>query len=324
MRAILMVLALLASTVVGAESFPGSKPIALVVAFSAGGPVDRLARDLAEALRGPLGGARIVVENVAGAGGTIAAARVARARPDGHTLLLHHIGMATIPALYRKPPFDVLADFDYLGLVTEVPMTLIGRPDLAAQDFQALRAWIRSYRGRISLGHAGPGAASHLCGLMLQSALRTEMMTVRYKGTAPAMADLISGRIDLLCDQTTNTAPQIERARVRAYAVTTAARLDTPALQRLPTLNELGLQGFDLTVWNGLYAPRGTPPAVVAQLNEALRQALKDTEFVTRQQALGAVVIQDERVHPTAHRRFVQAEIEKLGAAIRAVEAAAD
>ncbi len=312
------------SLVVHAQSFPGSKPVTIVVPFAAGGPVDKLARDLAEAMRQPLSGATILIENVAGAGGTIAAGKVSKANPDGHTVLLHHVGMATSPALYRKLPFNVGTDFEYLGLATEVPMTLIARPTLPANNYKELVDWINANKGKINLGNAGLGAASHLCGLLFQSALQVDMTTVPYKGTAPALADLMGGQIDLLCDQTTNTTAQIEGKKVKAYAVTTPKRLTTPALKDLPTLQESGIKGFEVTIWNGLYAPKGTPADVTAKLNAALKAALKDPAFIKKQEGLGAIVINDKRTDPAGHKQFVVAETAKLGPIIKAAGVFAD
>src|SRR6218665_2844495 len=260
MKRLLLLAAAVTAFVAQAQSFPGSKPITIVVPFTAGGPTDRVARDLAEALRKPLGGATVVVDNAAGAGGSIGANKVAKAAPDGHTLLLHHIGMATMPTPVRNLPFKVESDFEYLGMVNDVPMTLIGKPSLPASNYKELSTWINENKGKINLGNAGIGAASHLCGLMLQNALKVDMTTVPYKGTAPAITDLIGGQIDLLCDQTTNTTAQIEGKKVKAFAVTTSKRLTTPALKDLPTLQEAGFKGFEVTIWHGLYAPKGTPP----------------------------------------------------------------
>ncbi len=305
-------------------AFPGTKPITIVVPFSAGGPTDRVARDLAEAMRKPLGGVSILVDNAAGAGGTIGANKVAKATPDGHTLFLHHIGMATSPALYRKLPYSTENDFEFLGMVNEVPMTLIGRPTLPANNYKELSTWINANKGKINLGNAGLGAASHLCGLMFQNALGIDMTTVPYKGTAPAITDLIGGQIDLLCDQTTNTTSQIEGKKVKAFAVTTAKRLATPALKDLPTLQESGLKGFDVSIWHGLYAPKGTPADVLAKINTALKAALKDPEFIKKQEGLGAVVVTDKRVEPAEHKKFVLAEIAKWGPVIKAAGVYAD
>ena len=209
---------------VHAQDFPGKdKVITIVVPFAAGGPTDRVARDLAEAMRKPLGGVSIVIDNAAGAGSTIGNAKVARARNDGYTLLLTHVGMATTPVLYRKLPYNYETDFEYLGLINDVPMTLIGKPQLEAGNFKDLREWIVKTGTKVNLGNAGIGSASHLCGLLFQSEMKVEMTTVPYKGTAPAIADLLGGQIDLLCDQTTNTTSQIEGKKVKPYAVTTTA-----------------------------------------------------------------------------------------------------
>lgn len=307
-----------------AQEFPAKdKNITIVVPFAAGGPTDRVARDLAEALRKPLG-TTVVVDNTSGAGSSIGTARVARATPDGYTLLLNHIGMSTMPALYRKLPFSVPNDFEYLGMVNEVPMTLIARPTMPANNFKELNTWIHQNKGKINLGNAGLGAASHLCGLMFQNAMKVDMTPVPYKGTAPAITDLIGGQIDLLCDQTTNTTGQIESKKVKAYAVTTSKRLTTPALKDLPTLAESGLKDFDVTIWHGLYAPKGTPAAVQKKINDALKIALKDPDFIKKQEGLGAVVVTDHRVEGAEHKKFVLSEIEKWGAVIKAAGTYAD
>lgn len=306
-----------------ADTYP-SKPISIVVPFAAGGPTDRSARDLAEALRKPLGGVSILVDNAAGAGGSIGTNKVAKAAPDGYTLLLHHIGMATMPVLVRNIPFSVENDFEYLGMVSDVPMTLIGRPSLPARNFRELVGWLGQNKGKVNLGNAGVGSASHLCGLLFQNALQVDMTTVPYKGTAPAMTDLMGGQIDLLCDQTTNTSSQIEAKKVIAYAVTTAKPLTTPALRDLPTLQASGLKDFDVTIWQGLYAPKGTPSDVLARINAALKVALKDADFIKKQEGLGAVVVSDKRMEPAEHKRFVMAEIAKWSPIVKAAGVYAD
>ena len=300
------------------------KPIVIVVPFAAGGPTDKVARDLAEALRKPLGGQSIIIENVGGAGGTLGATKVAKASNDGYTLLLHHIGMSTAPALYRKMAYDTLGDFEYLGMVNEVPMTLIGKPTLPASNYAELVKWMDANKGKINLANAGLGAASHLCGLLLQSTLKIEMQTVPYKGTGPAMTDLLGGQVDLMCDQTTNTSTQIEAGKVKAFAVTSSKRLTTPALKNLPTLDESGLKGFNVSIWHGMYAPKGTPKAVVDKINAALRVALKDPEFVKREEALGAVIVTDARLSGEEHKKFVTTEIAKWGPIIKAAGQYAD
>jgi tripartite-type tricarboxylate transporter receptor subunit TctC len=307
-----------------AADFPGDRAITIVVPFAAGGPTDRVARDLAEALRKPLGNVSIVVDNAAGGGGSIGANKVAKANPDGHTLLLHHISMATMPTLVRNLPFKVDSDFEYLGLINDVPMTLIGKPALPAGNYKELATWLGQNKGKINLGNAGVGSASHLCGLLFQNAVKAEMTPVPYKGTGPAMTDLIGGQIDLMCDQTTNTTGQIEAKKVKAYAVTTSKRLTTAALKDLPTLQEAGLKGFEVTIWHGLYAPKGTPADVQKKLNDALRVALKDPEFIKKQEGLGAVVVTDKRIEPAEHKKFVAAEIAKWSPIIKAAGVYAD
>jgi len=300
------------------------KPVTLVVPFAAGGPTDKVARDLGEVLRKSLNNQTVIIENVGGAGGTLGAGKVAKAAPDGYTLLLHHIGMSTSPALYRNLAYKTLEDFEYLGMVNDVPMTVVGRPTLPANNFAELRTWINANKGKINLANAGLGAASHLCGLLFQQAMGVDMTTVPYKGTAPAMTDLLGGQVDLMCDQTTNTTPQIEGGKIKGFAVTTMKPLTTPALAKLPTLDSQGLKGFNVTIWHGMYAPKGTPKAVLDTLNTALRAALKDPEFIKRQEALGAVVVTDARLSPVEHKKFVEAEINKWGPAIKAAGQYAD
>jgi len=300
------------------------KPITMIVPFAAGGPTDKVARDLGEVLRKHLNNQTVIIENVGGAGGTLGAAKVAKSNPDGYTLLLHHIGMATSPALYRNMPYKTLDDFEYLGMVNDVPMTVIGRPTLPASNFAELRKWIDANKGKINLANAGLGAASHLCGLLFQQAMGVDMTTVPYKGTAPAMNDILGGQVDLMCDQTTNTTSQIAGNAVKAFGVTTLKPLSTPALAKLPTLDSQGLKGFNVTIWHGLYAPKGTPKSVIDTVNAALRNALKDPEFIKREEALGAVVITDNRLSPVDHKKFVESEIAKWGPVIKAAGQYAD
>ncbi len=311
-----------------AQTFPGTKPISIVVPFAAGGPTDLVARQLAEAMRKSMGGgANFLVDNTAGAGGTIGATKVARAAPDGHTLLLFHIGMAATPALYKKIAYKPLEDFEFLGMINEVPMTLIGKPQLPANTYRDFENYIKANAGKLNMAHAGLGSASHLCSLMWQSAVKANeaMTTIPYSGTAPAMNALLGGQVDVMCDQTTNTTQQIETGRVKAFAVTTAKPLSKHKLLKdYPTLQEMGLKGFDLTVWHGLYAPKGTPPAVLKQLNDGLKLALKDPDFVKKQETLGAIVVTDGRVEPAAHKAFVAAEMAKLKPVIEAAKQFAD
>ena len=327
MKRLLVLAAAATALFANAQTYPGSKPISIVVPFAAGGPTDRVARDLADAMRKQIPGSNFVVENVNGAGGTIGATKVAKASPDGHTLLLFHIGMAATPALYRKLQYKPLEDFEYLGLVNEVPMTLIGKPQLPANTYRDFENYIKANAGKLNIAHAGLGSASHLCGLMWQSAINAKeaMTTIPFAGTAPAMNALVGGQVDLMCDQTTNTTGQIESGRVKAFAVTTAKPLSKHKLLKdYPTLQEMGLKGFDLTIWHGLYAPKGTPPTILTQLNTAMKAALKDPDFIKKQDALGAVVVTDKRVEPAAHKAFVASEIAKLKPVIDAAKQFAD
>lgn len=323
MKRLLLAAALSAAAASAFAEYP-DKPITIVVPFSAGGPTDKVARDLAEALRKPLGNNTVIIENVGGAGGTLGATKVAKASPDGYTLLLTHVGLSTAPALYRNLQYKTLEDFEYLGMVNEVPMTLVSKPTLPAKNYAELVKWLEANKGKVNMAHAGLGSASHLCGLMFQSATKIEVQTVPYKGTGPAMTDLIGGQLDIMCDQTTNTTSQIEGGKIKAYAVSSKARLKTPALSGLPTLDESGLKGFNVTIWHALYAPKGTPKATLDKINTALKTALKDADFIKREESLGAVVISDNRVNGADHKKFVESEINKWGPVIKAAGQYAD
>ena len=313
------VAAWLASGAVLAQDYPASgKPISFVLPYAAGGPTDKAARDLAQAMSKALGGHSIVIENAPGASGSIGAAKVAKAANDGYTLLFTHIAQATLPTFFRNLPYNVEKDFEFLGLVSENPMNVIARPNLPANNIAELVSWVQGNKGKISIANAGPGSASHLCGMLFQSTLKVDMISVPYKGTAPAMTDLIGGQVDLMCDQTTTTIPQIEGKKVKSYAVTTPARLSSPVLKDTPTLQEAGFKDFTVTIWQGLYAPKGTPAPVLKKLNDALRVAVKDPEFIRKQDAGGASVISDNRVDPAGHKAFVLAEMAKWAPVIKA------
>jgi tripartite-type tricarboxylate transporter receptor subunit TctC len=242
---------------------------------------------------------------------------VAHAAADGYTLLVHHIGMATTPALYRKLTYKVPDDFETLGLINEAPSVLIGKPTLAATSFADLRKWIGENGDKVTIANAGLGSASHLCGLMLQSAMKAKLTPVPYKGTGPAMTDVIGGQVDLMCEQATNAVPMIEGKKVKSFAQTGTRRLPRAGLNDVPTLSEAGLPDFNVQVWHALYAPRGTPPAVLAKLNAALRTALKDPELVKREEMLGLRVVADDRSTPAGHRKFLQAEMARWGKVIK-------
>lgn len=313
-------LGLAAPAIASAQSFP-TRNLSIVVPFAAGGPTDTVARLVAQGMTANLG-QNVIVENVAGAGGTLGAQRTAQARPDGYSLLIHHIGMSTIPTLYRRLAYDPINGFETIGLITEVPMTIVARRDFPANNLQELIEVVRRDRERINLANAGIGAASHLCGLLFQSALNVPLTTVPYRGTGPAMADLMGGRVDILCDQTTNTTQQISANQIRAYAVTTRERVS--ALGDLPTAAEAGLPGFEVSVWHGMYAPRGTPTPVVERLSQALQAALREASLVERFAALGTAPVAQERATPAAHREFWQADVARWRPVIQAAGQFAD
>jgi tripartite-type tricarboxylate transporter receptor subunit TctC len=285
-----------------------NKVITMIVPFAAGGPTDTVARLLAESMTQTLG-QQVIVENAAGAGGTIGAGRVARSKPDGYTLFLHHIGHATSAALYRKLPYDPAKDFAGIGLITDVPMTVIGRPNFEPANVKDLIAHIKANKDKVTLANAGLGSVSHLCGMLLQEALGTQVTTVPYKGTGPAMNDIMGSQVDLVCDQTTNTTGPIGSGKVKAYAVTTLQRLKT--LQDLPTLDEAGLKGFEVTAWHGLYAPKGTPQSILDKLSGALQTALKSPRVIERFASLGTEPVAQDRATPAALDQYLQAEIAK-------------
>lgn len=303
-----------------AEIYP-SRAVYLVVPFAAGGPTDVLARTLAAAMTRPLG-QTVIVENKPGAGGTLGATAVAKATPDGYKLLIHHNGMATAPALYRKLGFNPLVDFEYIGRVADVPMTLIGRADLPPKDGRPLLAYIRANSKDLNLANAGLGAVSHLCGMLLQKALGVDLTTVPYQGTGPALTALLGAQVDLLCDQTTQTLPHIKSGKVKLYGVTTRARIGP--LPTTPTMQELGLKDFEVVVWHGLYAPKGTPKEALGKINSALKLALKDPVVAKRLAELGADISPESEQTPGALGNWLKAEIDRWTPVIHAAGVYAD
>jgi tripartite-type tricarboxylate transporter receptor subunit TctC len=302
------------------QAFP-NRSITLVVPFAAGGPTDVVARALGQSMSKTLG-QTVVIENKLGAGGTLAANHVAKAAPDGYTILIHHNGMATAPALYRKLPFNPLTDFEYISQAVDVPMTLVGRKDLPPANLQDLVAYLKANASRINLAHAGLGAVSHLCGMVFRQAIGVELQTVPYQGTAPALNALLGGQVDLLCDQTTQTAQHIKAETVKLYGVTTMERIK--ALPNAPTLNEQGMKGFEVVVWHGIYAPKGTPPAALDKINGAVRAALKDPTVSQRMSELGAEIVPDSKLTSEGLRSWLKTEIDRWGPVIRAAGVYAD
>lgn len=289
-----------------ASGYP-ERDITFVVPFSAGGPTDTVTRLIADPMSKELG-ASVIVQNVEGAGGTIAAGQVAAAESDGYTVLMHHIGMSTAPSLYASLPYEPLKDFKTVGLVTEVPMTVIARKDFEPKTFEELTAYLKQNADKVTLANAGVGAASQLCGLLLQEALGVKLTEVPYKGTGPALNDLVAGEVDVMCDQTTNTTGQIQAGKVQAYAVTTADRVE--ALPDLPTTEEAGLPELKVGVWHGLYVPAETPDGVVEKLTAALQTALKDDNVVAQLAKLGSAPSSEEDATPEAHTELLSSQID--------------
>ena len=311
--------AVLASTAM-AQDYP-TRQITMIVPFSAGGPTDTVARLVAESMSRDLG-QQVIIENVGGAGGTLGAGRVATADADGYTLLLHHIGMATSATLYRKLAYDTLGDFDYVGLVTEVPMTIVSRKDMEAADLNGLVSYVKEHADEVTLANAGIGAASHLCGMMFMSAIDTPLVTVPYKGTGPAMTDLLGGQVDLMCDQTTNTTQQIKGGTIKAYAVTSPERL--AIFPDLPTASEAGLEDFTVGIWHGIYSPKGTPAEVNERLSASLQKALVDPNVIARFGELGTTPSSAEEATPAALKQKLETEIARWKPVIEAAGVYAD
>jgi tripartite-type tricarboxylate transporter receptor subunit TctC len=306
--------ALLASQTAVAQNAWPTKSISLIVPFAAGGPTDSVARLIAVPMGQALG-QTVVVENVPGAGGTIASTKVARATPDGYTIYLHHMGMATANALYDKLPYDPLTSFEYIGQVADVPMVLLGKKDLPAKNFKELEAYIKANGSKVTMANAGPGAVSQLCGLLFQSRMGVKLTNVPYKGTGPALTDLLGGQVDLLCDQTTQTIPYIKDGSVKAYGTTTLKRL--PSIPNVPTLDEQGLKGFEVKVWHGMYTPKGVPQPILDKLNAALKKSLTSPDVKKRLEDANIDIVPVSKISADGLKTHLDAEINKWGPVIR-------
>ena len=306
--------ALLASQSAVAQNAWPTKSISLIVPFAAGGPTDSVAR-LISVPMGQALGQTVVVENVPGAGGTIASTKVARAAPDGYTIYLHHMGMATANALYDKLPYDPLTSFEYIGQVADVPMVLLGKKSLPANNFKELEAYIKANGSKVTMANAGPGAVSQLCGLLFQSRMGVKLTNVPYKGTGPALTDLLGGQVDLLCDQTTQTIPYIKDGSVKAFGTTTLKRL--PAIPNVPTLDEQGLKGFEVKVWHGMYTPKGVPKPILDKLNAALKKSLTSPDVKKRLEDANIDIVSVAKISENGLKTHLDAEINKWGPIIR-------
>lgn len=312
--------ALVASTAVLAQDYP-NRTISIVVPFAAGGPTDTVTRLVAQSMTKTLG-QTVIVENVAGAGGTIGPKKVAASKPDGYTLVLMHIGISTSVSLYRNLGYNPVTDLEPIGLVTDVPMTFIAKKDFPPKDMKELIAYVKANKDKVTYANAGVGAASHLCGMLLMTAIQTDLTTVPYKGTGPAMTDLIGGQVDFMCDQTTNTIPQIKGGKVKAYSVTTPARIK--ALPELPTVAESGVPGFQVGIWHGIWAPKGTPKPVIDKLAAALQTALKDPLVVSKFAELGTEPVAQDQATPAALAKHLKAEVDKWAPIIKKAGVYAD
>ena len=285
----------------GAQSYP-ERAITVVVPFSAGGPTDTVTRLIAEPMAKSLG-TEIVVQNVEGAGGTVAAGQVAKAEPDGYTILMHHIGMSTAPTLYKSLPYKPLEDFATIGLVTEVPMTIVGRKDLEPATLQELVDYVKTNKDKVTYANAGIGAASHLCGMLFMEAVGTQVTTVPYKGTGPALTDLLGGQVDFMCDQTTNTTGQIKGGQVKAYAVTSAERL--ASLPDLPTTKEGGLRHAGERLARPLCAGRNAGRRCAEAFGRACRRRSRIRTVIDRFAELGTTPVAQDRATPQAHTEML-------------------
>lgn len=316
----LIALVALGWSAANAQDYP-ARPITMIVPFAADGPTDTVARLIAKPMAATLK-QQVIVENVPGAGGTIGAAKVAKAKPDGYTLFLHHIGHATAPALYRKLAYNALDDFEPIGLVTDVPMTFVTKNGFAPKNFKELIDYVKANKDKVTLANAGVGSASHLCGLLFMSTIEAELTTVPYKGTSPAMTDLLGGEVDMMCDQATNTMSQIKANKIKVYCVTAPKRV--ASLKDVPTCSEAGLPKFEVGVWHGLYAPKGTPKPVRDKLASALQAALKESTVKSRMAELGTEPVAQDKATPEALRAHLKAEIDKWNPIIKKAGVYAD
>jgi len=305
--------ALALSGAAAAQQYP-TRNLNMVVPYAAGGPTDTVARVVAQAMGKPLGHT-VIVENRPSAGGILGPEYVKNAKPDGYTILIHHIGMATTPTLYRNLRYNPLTDFEYIGLINEVPMVIVAKSTMPAKDLKEFLAYIKANKDKVSYANAGIGAASHLCGMLFMSAIQTDFLTVPYKGTAPAMNDLLGGQVDFMCDQTTSTTSQIKSGKVKVYGITSAQRV--ASLPDVPTLQEQGLKGADVGIWHGLYAPKGTPKPVLDKLVSSMQAALKEPEVRQRFTDLGALTYGPEKQTPAALEAHLKAEIAKWAPLIK-------
>ena len=318
LAAVLALAATVAPTLAPAQSTYPNKPITLVVPAAAGGPTDTVARLIAESMTKTLG-QTVIVDNTGGAGGTIGMARVARAAPDGYTIAVWHIAQATAPALYDGLKYDVVADFDSIGRITDVPMTLVSKTALPTKSVTEFLAWIKAEKAKATYGHAGIGSASHLCGLMFLKELGVQVEGVGYRGTGPAMNDLLAGQFDFMCDQTTNTTGHIKDGKIRGYAVTTKFKVSS--VPDLPTLDSGAMPGFEVSAWHAMWAPKGLPKDASDKLVAALQAALKDPKVIERFASLGTEPVPADQATPEGLKSHLVAEVKRWEPVLKAAGA---
>ena len=294
---------------VSAQDFP-NRAITMVMPYAAGGPGDTITRVFAGAMQKHLG-QQIVVDNTAGASGSIGTAKVARARPDGYTLLMIHVSHATNVAMYKGLPYHPVDDFEPIGRATSGPMVIVTRNDFPARNLNEFVAYVKANGPKVSLAHAGVGSASHLCGLMMMNALNVKLNEIPYKGTGPALNDLMGGQVDILCDQTSGTVPSVKGGKIKAYA--SAGKVRLPQLPEVPAITEAGVEGFDINISFGLYAPKGTPKLVLDQLTSALQKSVTDPEVRQRLEGMGISAVSVDQARPEALRNHLRNEIDTLG-----------
>ena len=311
--AVLAAAVIVTTPVAMAQDYP-TKPITMIVPFSAGGPTDTVARLIAQAMTEDLK-QTVIVENVGGAGGTIAANRVARAAPDGYTLLIHHIGHATATALYKKLPYKPIDDLEPIGRITDVPMTIVAKKDFPPKDLKDMITYVKANKDKVTFGSSGAGAVSHLCGLLFMSAIDTSLTMVQYKGSGPVMNDLLGGQIDMTCDQTTNTTGPIKAGKIKVYCATTKTKV--PSLPDVPTCDAAGLPNFEVSAWHALYAPKGTPKPIIDRLAKSLQVALKDPAVIQRFADLGTEPVAQNLATPEALRTQLKSEVDRWAPIIK-------
>lgn len=301
-------------TMAGAQNYP-SRPITIIVPFAAGGPTDALARILGDRMRQSLG-QPIVVEDVTGAGGTIGVARAVHSAPDGYTLSIGHLGTHVVNGAIYPLNFDLVKDLEPVAMIASNPMMIVSKNDVPAKNLGELIAWIKAHGDKTTAGTAGVGSGAHFSGVYFSQLIGTKLQFVPYRGTGPALLDLVAGQIDLIVDQASNSLAQVKAGKIRAYAITSDKRLG--ALPDIPTVDEAGLPGFHVELWSGIWVPKGTPKEIVNKLNAAVVDALADPAVRKRLEEAGLDIPPRNKQTPEALAAYQQAEVKKWWPMIKA------